>query len=60
MPVKEWTWLAREEQAGTEQKLPSSKSLCRLPAEGVARIIGVSSHLKIQIKGECLSTKSPD
>lgn len=35
--------LARQEQAG-------SVSLCRLPAEGVAPIKGVTSRLKIRIK----------
>jgi hypothetical protein len=47
--------LPRQEQAGKEQKLSSSMNLYRLPA-GVAWIIGVSSCLKVQIKGEYLST----
>ena len=38
--------LARQGQAGKEQKLPSSMSLYRLPAEGVAQIKDGFSHLK--------------
>ena len=57
-------FLARQEQAGKEQKLSSSKALCRLPADGVARMEGVSSCLKIQSEGVYLptskvSTRSP-
>ena len=37
---------ARSEQAGKEQKLPSPRSLYRLPAEGVAQIRGGSSASK--------------
>ena len=36
---------ARQGQAGKEQKLSSSTSLCRLPG-GVTQIKGVSSYLK--------------
>jgi hypothetical protein len=38
--------LERQEQAVKEQKLPSSTSLYRLPAEGVAQIKDGFSHLK--------------
>ena len=48
--------LARQEQAGKEQKLSSSISVYRLPAGDVDKIIGVSSSLKIWIKGVCLPT----
>lgn len=34
--------LVRQEQAGKEQTLPSSLSFCKLPAEGVAQVQGVS------------------
>jgi hypothetical protein len=42
--------LARQGQSGKEQKLPSSISLHRLLAEGVAQTKGVSSSLKIRIR----------
>lgn len=45
--------LARQEQADKEQNL-SSGSLHRLPAEGMAQIKRVSSHLKVRIKDVCL------
>jgi hypothetical protein len=38
--------LARGEQTGKEQKLPSFMSLYRLPAEGVPHIRGRFSQLK--------------
>lgn len=38
--------LARGEQTGKEQKLPSFMALDRLPAKDMAQIKGVSSHLK--------------
>lgn len=46
--------LARQEQAGKEQRLPSSLALHRLPAEGVAQTKAVFSCLKILIKDLCL------
>lgn len=42
--------LARPEQTGKVQKLPSSMSLYRLPGKGVTHIKGVSSSLKTWIK----------
>ena len=42
------------EGKGKEQNLPSSMSLYRLPAEGVAQIKDVSSWLRIQINSLCL------
>jgi hypothetical protein len=38
--------LARQEQAGKEQKLYSFIQLCRLPAEDMAQFV-VSSYIKI-------------
>jgi hypothetical protein len=35
-------FLARQEQAGKDQKVPSSMSFYRLPAEGMAQTIGGS------------------
>lgn len=48
--------LVRLNQAGKEQKVSSSKSICRLPAEGVAHIIGRSSHLRRFVLSLCLPT----
>lgn len=48
--------LARQQQAAKETKLPSSMSLCSLQAEGMVQIKGVSSSLKIWIKGVNLPT----
>jgi hypothetical protein len=48
---------ARQGQAGKEQKLSSSTSLCRLPG-GVTQIKGVSSCRKIQISCVLLPQKS--
>ena len=42
--------LSKRKQEGKEQKLLSSMPLRRLPAEGVAGIKSVSSHLKIQFR----------
>ena len=38
--------LVRLKQAGKEQKFSSSKSIYRIPAEGVAQIIGGFLHLR--------------
>ena len=49
--------LARQEQVDKEQKLPSSTSLYRCPAEVMAQIKRIESYyLKIWIKCLCLPT----
>jgi hypothetical protein len=55
---EEMDLLARPEQTGKKQKLPSSMSLYRLLAEGAAQIKGMSFHLKIQIKDMHLSAST--
>jgi hypothetical protein len=43
--------IARQSKQAESKKFPSSMSLHRLPAEGVAQIKSLSSCLKIQMKG---------
>lgn len=46
-PTEGMDVLARRGQAGKERKLPFPMSLHRLAGVGVARITGMSSHLKV-------------
>lgn len=46
--------LARQGQTGKEQNPPPSVSLCKLPAEGMVQVKGVSSCLWILMKDVCL------
>lgn len=46
--------LARQGQTGKEQNPPPLVSLCKLPAEGVVQVKGVSSCLWILMKDVCL------
>lgn len=46
--------LARQGQTGKDQNPPPSVSLCKLPAEGMVQVKGVSSCLWILMKDVCL------